>query len=132
MFGTAIAGIAAKQLIKKLKGGNRRKLPKQTQASRGTPVGQIGFSSQQAYSAAPPPVVGEMFTPGERIEIVDESDYYTDPVTGFLVKRPKPRRRRRRMLTCSDRQDISFLTATLGKGDMAKSAIAALLSGCNR
>lgn len=40
----------------------------------------------------------------------------------------KVRRRRKRMLTCSDKSDIAFLTATLGKGDMAKSAIGSLLS----
>ncbi len=41
----------------------------------------------------------------------------------------KSRRRRRRMLTCSDKSDIAFLTATLGKGEMAKSAIGSLLAG---
>ncbi len=41
----------------------------------------------------------------------------------------KSRRRRRRMLTCSDKADIAFLTATLGKGEMAKSAIGSLLAG---
>ncbi len=41
----------------------------------------------------------------------------------------KTRRRRRRMLTCSDKADIAFLTATLGKGEMAKSAIGSLLAG---
>ncbi len=40
----------------------------------------------------------------------------------------KSRRRRKRMLTCSDKSDIAFLTATLGKGEMAKSAIGSLLS----
>lgn len=41
----------------------------------------------------------------------------------------KSRRRRRRMLTCSDKEDIAYLTATLGKGEMAKSAIGQLLAG---
>ncbi len=42
----------------------------------------------------------------------------------------KSRKRRKRMLTCSDKQDIAFLTATLGKGEMAKSAIGSLLANC--
>ncbi len=42
----------------------------------------------------------------------------------------KSRRRRKRMLTCSDKSDIAFLTATLGKGEMAKSAIGSLLANC--
>lgn len=41
----------------------------------------------------------------------------------------KSRRRRKRMLTCSDKEDIAYLTATLGKGEMAKSAIGQLLAG---
>ena len=45
--------------------------------------------------------------------------------------RPK-RRRRRRMLTCQDREDILFLKNTLGSGELGKSAIAALLAGCRR
>ncbi len=40
----------------------------------------------------------------------------------------KARRRRKRMLTCTDKSDIGFLIATMGKGEMAKSAIGALLS----
>lgn len=40
---------------------------------------------------------------------------FIGPLPGFGVgDRPK-RRRRRRMLTASDRGDIAFLTATLGK-----------------
>ena len=50
-----------------------------------------------------------------------------------MVATAKPtRRRRRRMLTCADREDIMFLKNTLGSGELGKSAISALLSGCNR
>lgn len=38
------------------------------------------------------------------------------------------RRRRRRLLTASDKADIAFITGTLGKGEIGRSAIAALLS----
>lgn len=44
----------------------------------------------------------------------------------------KKRRRRRRMLTCSDKEDIQFLIGILGKGEMGKTAVAALLAGCRR
>lgn len=42
----------------------------------------------------------------------------------------KTRRRRKRLLTCGDKADISFLTGTLGKGEMAKAAISAVLARC--
>lgn len=51
--------------------------------------------------------------------------------TGYYVTTDAPsgrRRRRRRLLTCSDRQDIAYLTATLGKGQLASSAIGSLLA----
>ncbi len=51
-----------------------------------------------------------------------------DPVTGKVVRVPQKRRRRRRLLTCSDRADIAFITATLGKGQLASGAINAVLS----
>ncbi len=44
----------------------------------------------------------------------------------------KTRRRRRRMLTCTDKEDIAYLTATLGKGEMGKSAVGQLLAGACR
>ncbi len=43
----------------------------------------------------------------------------------------KTRRRRKRMLTCTDKADIGFIMGTMGKSDMAKSAIAALIARCN-
>ena len=52
-----------------------------------------------------------------------------DPETGEITEKPR-RRRRRRLLTCADRADITFITATLGKGEIAKTAIASLLSRC--
>lgn len=42
----------------------------------------------------------------------------------------KKRRRRKRLLTCSDKADIAFVTGTLGKGSLAQSAISSLLARC--
>lgn len=71
---------------------------------------------------------GNTFAPGAEIDILSQ-DWEMD-AQGYYVKK-KRRKRRKRMLTCSDRSDISFITATLGKGEMAKSAIAALISNCH-
>lgn len=46
--------------------------------------------------------------------------------------RPRGRRRRKRMLTCQDKEDIQFIIGVLGKGEMGKTAVAALLAGCRR
>ncbi len=42
----------------------------------------------------------------------------------------KTRRRRKRMLTCSDKADLAFLIGQLGKGAAGTSAVSALLSKC--
>ncbi len=106
----------------------------------GQQLGQTGVSPILTAAAAAAgtglinAVTGQIFDRG--------SDITVDPLTGvcgsdcppgfhFDAKRGccvKTRRRRKRMLTCGDKSDISFLTATLGKGDMAKAAIGALLS----
>lgn len=52
-----------------------------------------------------------------------------DPLTGE-VSLKKTRRRRRRLLTCSDKADIAFLTGTLGKGALAQTAITSVLARC--
>lgn len=44
---------------------------------------------------------------------------------GFLVRHK--RRRRRRLLTCQDKADIAFIVGTLGKGQLASTAISSLL-----
>ncbi len=59
--------------------------------------------------------------PGARFRI--------DKCTGQLVL-IKPRSRRKRLLTCQDKADIAFVTGTLGKGEMGKTAISSLLSRC--
>jgi hypothetical protein len=53
-----------------------------------------------------------------------------NPITGEITEKPK-RRRRRRLLTCSDRADIAFITGVLGKGQSGQAAIATLLARCN-
>ncbi len=40
----------------------------------------------------------------------------------------KTRRRRRKLLTCSDKADIAFLRGTLGGGQLGQAAISALLA----
>lgn len=50
---------------------------------------------------------------------------YVDPRTG---KYCGPRRRRRQLLTASDKNDITFLRGTLGGGELGKAAITALLT----
>ncbi len=52
-----------------------------------------------------------------------------DHCTGQIVCK-KTRKRRKRLLTCSDKADIAFITGTLGKGAMAQTAISALLARC--
>ncbi len=44
--------------------------------------------------------------------------------------RPKRRRRRKRLLTCSDKADIAFIQGTLGGGQMGRAAVSALLNRC--
>ena len=70
--------------------------------------------------------------------LLDEGDIYstTVPTRAQLGVHPHPhphglvhrRRRRRKLLTASDKADIAFITGTLGKGEMGRTAIAALLS----
>lgn len=64
-------------------------------------------------------VQGGTFPEGSPIDIV--------PTVG-----PKRRRRRRKLLTCSDKSDIAYLVGQLGTGQLGRSAISSLLSrrGC--
>lgn len=77
-----------------------------------------------------------LFERGADIRITSGVDGACDPQCppGFSWSQAKgccvkTRRRRRRMLTNGDKCDIAFLTATLGKGEMAKAAIGSLLAG---
>lgn len=77
---------------------------------------------------------GRLFTPGADIDIQSQgfapgTKFEVDPATGE-VKIIKRRRRRKRLLTCSDKADIAFVTGTLGKGSLASTAISSLLSRC--
>lgn len=63
---------------------------------------------------------------------LDENTARQQAEMAVSAARPKGRRRRRRMLTCSDREDILFLKSTLGSGELGKAAISALLAGCRR
>lgn len=53
-----------------------------------------------------------------------------DSCTGQLVPATR-RRRRKRLLSCSDKADLAFLVGTLGKGSIASTAISSLLAKCN-
>ena len=80
---------------------------------------------------------------GESVAETSTAEWYTDmpyssgvPTQRQLGMHPHPhprglvhrRRRRRKLLTASDKADIAFITGTLGKGEMGRTAIAALLS----
>ncbi len=80
---------------------------------------------------------------GENVAETNTAEWYTDmpyssgvPTQRQLGMHPHPhprglvhrRRRRRKLLTASDKADIAFITGTLGKGEMGRTAIAALLS----
>jgi len=77
--------------------------------------------------SAPGVVAGGSFEEGAKIDIVSERDYEWDPKVQDYVAKPR-RRRRRALLTQSDKGDIAFLVGTLGKGQLASAAISALLS----
>lgn len=53
---------------------------------------------------------------------------HKDPLTGQWVWKPWKQRRRRRLLTASDKADVAFLIGQLGQGQMGRAAISALLS----
>ncbi len=80
---------------------------------------------------------------GETVAETSTAEWYTDmpyssgvPTRQQVGMHPHPhprglvhrRRRRRKLLTASDKADIAFITGTLGKGEMGRTAIAALLS----
>lgn len=96
-------------------------------ASR-TLVSTSGFNVAPASSQIP--MQGSTFAPGANIEIIPDSRFELDPLTGEVTKK-KRRKRRRRMLTCADRSDIAFITATLGKGASGQAAIAGLIAKCS-
>ncbi len=80
-----------------------------------------------------------VFQPGADFEIVPNmtesgecppgSRIARDACTGEIYCK-KIRKRRKRLLTCSDKADIAFITGTLGKGALAQTAISSLLARC--
>ncbi len=52
-----------------------------------------------------------------------------DACTGEIFCK-KTKKRRKRLLTCGDKADIAFVIGTLGKGQIAQTAIASLLARC--
>ncbi len=99
--------------------------------------GRLPLSSGIQNFVPAGPVVGAEFETGAPIKITSGTNdacppghhLAQDSCTGQIVCK-KNRRRRKRMLTCSDKADIAFITGTLGKGQMAQTAIASLIAKC--
>lgn len=107
---------AAKSLIKAAKGKQKKKTPTYLNLNGGG--GATG-----SWAAPTLPRMPE----GADIDIVASTEYELDPVTGEIKPKCK-RRRRRRLLTASDKSDIAFLRGTLGGGELGRAAISAVLS----
>jgi hypothetical protein len=117
MLGTMI-GLGVKTGLGMLK----KKKTKRSQAGRGFVSGGTGPVLFEDRTLPPGGGVLSRPQPTAKAQI--------DLETGEITEKPR-RRRRKRLLTCADRQDITFITATLGKGQMAQTAIASLLARCN-
>jgi len=85
-----------------------------------TGVGPGGFPTFPVGSQID--IQSQGFPPGTKFEV--------DASTGE-VKILKRRRRRKRLLTCSDKADIAFVVGNLGKGAMGQAAVSGLLSRCS-
>ncbi len=72
---------------------------------------------------------GAMFPEGADMQILSEEEARR---LGLNGRNCRPRRRRRKLLTCGDKADIAFLHGNLGGGQLGRSAISAVLSRrCN-
>ena len=111
---TAVAPIIGRALIKKVRGTSsaERRLSGRQVSELAGPFGDPGL----------PPI---RIMPGS----AEAQKFEFDPLTGE-VSLKKTRRRRKRLLTCSDKADIAFLTGTLGKGALAQTAITSVLARC--
>lgn len=92
-------------------------------AAQGAAQDLVGRAAQVGGSnIAPIPV-------GRDVEIYGRDEVQFDPGSNtYAVVRPQRRRRRKRLLTCSDKSDIAFLRGQLGGGELGRAAITALLS----
>jgi len=85
-----------------------------------------GFESQVEGARLPPIEINPSMAngvcpPGSHIAV--------DKCTGEIFCK-KTRKRRKRLLTCSDKADIAFIIGQLGKGATSQSAISAMLARC--
>ncbi len=80
----------------------------------GRPVGDQGSTAGGGFP---------FFPEGEDIEILSEAQ-----ARAMGLKNGRPRRRRRKLLTCGDKADIAFLYGNLGGGQLGRAAITSLLS----
>ncbi len=108
----ALAGapVVGRAILKKIRGGTSAERRRVSELAG--PFGDPGL----------PPI---RIMPGS----AEAQKFEFDPLTGE-VSLKKTRRRRRRLLTCSDKADIAFLTGTLGKGALAQTAITSVLARC--
>ena len=93
-----------------------------------------GLTTNELIAQQQGTTLGRTFPVGADIKIESQglpqgTRFEVDPVTGEITIL-KRRRRRKRLLTCSDKADIAFLTGTLGKGALAQGAITSVLSKC--
>jgi hypothetical protein len=67
---------------------------------------------------------GSIFREGTNIDILGQEEAKRQG----LIPNGRKRRRRRKLLTCSDKADIAFLYGQLGGGQLGRAAISSLLS----
>lgn len=108
--------------------GARRVVKTVKKAVRGKKNSHPSFQNYVAAQRFTGPPVPEGYRPPQQhtgpVETVEVD------VDGYEL--PRRRRRRKQLLTASDRQDIAFIVGTLGKGEMGKAAISQLLARtCN-
>lgn len=88
------------------------------------------FSTQNLSPLAAGAATMVVSTATEKIfdKISGNGNGSTPQVAGVSRTYSGRRRRRRRLLTCSDKADIAYLVGQLGQGQLGKAAISALLS----
>lgn len=122
---SAVASYGAQKFIKgatrALKKKKKRKIVNAT-ASR---FADRDYIAAQSFTGPPAPRDYDYEPP--MTTRTSNREAVVDLETGEL--KPKYRRRRRKqLLTASDRQDIAFIVGTLGKGQMGQAAISQLLA----
>ncbi len=112
-FHTEVAGFAATEVSKQIAArGGANQIVQGVQFETGLPGAEVIDRATR----------GDGFcAPGFHVVV--------DKCSGQIVCRPN-KKRRKRLLTCTDKADIAFVVGTLGKGQLAQTAIASLLARC--